>query len=68
MANNVRRWVQCSSLDLLKTLSSSKKEKTYSKPIKILSLSSWRACAAFLRPKAMNKSSHNPNGVAIAVF
>jgi hypothetical protein len=32
MANNVRRWVQCCSLDLLKTPSSSKKEKTKSKP------------------------------------
>jgi hypothetical protein len=55
------------SLDLLKTPSSSKKEKTNSRPIKILSLSRWRACAAFLRPKA-TKNSHSPNGVAIAVF
>ncbi len=53
---------------LKKTPSSSKKEKTNSRPIKILSLSRWKACAAFLRPKAMNKNSHNPNGVAIAVF
>ena len=28
MANNAQRWVQCCSLDLLKTPSSSKKEKT----------------------------------------
>ncbi len=60
--------VQCSSLDLLKTPSSSKKEKTYSKPIKILSLSRWRACAAFLSPKAMNKNSHNPNGLLNVFF
>jgi hypothetical protein len=34
MANNMRRWVQCSSLDLLKTPSSSKKEKTILDPSK----------------------------------
>ncbi len=47
MANNVRRWVQCSSLDLLKTPSSSRKEKTNSSFVANDSRFSYELCPIF---------------------